>query len=174
LAEKLSLYEFGKNIMKRILVAIDLSSQASFVFANALDLARIQASNLMVFHRLDSDPEEETNAFMGIGTLADVDMTGATLRLRRERLENRLKEAQSWLDSYVQQAIAQDVPAESQCQMGEPGILICELAKSWRADLIVLGRRGHRGLSELFLGSVSNYVLHHAPCSVLVIQGPRK
>jgi len=37
--------------------------------------------------------------------------------------------------------------------------------------LVVVGRRGHSGLSELFLGSVSNYVLHRAPCSVLTIQG---
>ncbi len=38
------------------------------------------------------------------------------------------------------------------------------------ADLIVLGRRGRTGLAEALLGSVSNYVLHHAPCSVLVVQ----
>lgn len=34
-----------------------------------------------------------------------------------------------------------------------------------------MGRRGHKGLSEILLGSVSNYVVHHAPCSVLVLQG---
>jgi len=28
---------------------------------------------------------------------------------------------------------------------------------------------GRTGLRELFLGSVSNYVLHHAPCSVMVV-----
>ncbi len=39
------------------------------------------------------------------------------------------------------------------------------------ADLIVVGRRGRSGLSELILGSASNYVLHHAPCSVLTLQG---
>ncbi|NEO65320.1 MAG: universal stress protein, partial [Moorea sp. SIO4G2] len=37
--------------------------------------------------------------------------------------------------------------------------------------LIVLGRRGLGGLKEMVLGSVSNYVVHHAPCSVLVVQG---
>jgi nucleotide-binding universal stress UspA family protein len=33
-----------------------------------------------------------------------------------------------------------------------------------------MGRRGRTGLSELFLGSVSNYVTHHAPCSVLTLK----
>jgi nucleotide-binding universal stress UspA family protein len=54
---------------------------------------------------------------------------------------------------------------------GDPGNKICALAETWEADLIILGRRGHTGLKEFFLGSISNYVLHHAPCSVLTIQG---
>ncbi|MEO0350033.1 MAG: universal stress protein, partial [Cyanobacteria bacterium P01_A01_bin.15] len=41
----------------------------------------------------------------------------------------------------------------------------------WNADLIMMGRRGRSGFSELLLGSVSNYVMHHAPCSVLTVQG---
>ncbi|WP_442949349.1 universal stress protein [Nostoc sp.] len=42
---------------------------------------------------------------------------------------------------------------------------------SWGADLIVLGRRGLKGFAELLAGSVSNHVVHHSPCSVLVVQG---
>jgi hypothetical protein len=34
-----------------------------------------------------------------------------------------------------------------------------------------MGRRGRTGISELLLGSVSNYVTHHATCSVLIVQG---
>lgn len=53
---------------------------------------------------------------------------------------------------------------------GAPGYQICTLANEWQIDLIVMGRKGHSGLAELFIGSVSNYVLHHAHCSVLVVQ----
>ncbi|MGF1673753.1 MAG: universal stress protein, partial [Rivularia sp. (in: cyanobacteria)] len=53
-----------------------------------------------------------------------------------------------------------------------PGYMICNVARSREVDLIVVGRHGRTGLSEFFLGSVSNYVLHHAPCSVLTIQKP--
>ncbi|MEM9908892.1 MAG: universal stress protein, partial [Cyanobacteria bacterium P01_D01_bin.44] len=56
---------------------------------------------------------------------------------------------------------------------GTPEHLICDLAHSWNADVIVLGSRGHRGLRELFLGSISNYVTHHAPCSVWVVRPDR-
>jgi hypothetical protein len=51
-----------------------------------------------------------------------------------------------------------------------PGPTICKLAHDWPADLIVLGNRGRSGMAELLLGSVSNYVLHHAACSVLVVK----
>ncbi|MBE9048435.1 universal stress protein, partial [Pleurocapsales cyanobacterium LEGE 10410] len=53
---------------------------------------------------------------------------------------------------------------------GNPGRLICELAADWSADLILVGSRGLKGLKEMFLGSVSNYVTHHAPCSVLIVR----
>jgi nucleotide-binding universal stress UspA family protein len=38
------------------------------------------------------------------------------------------------------------------------------------ARLLVVGNRGHNGLSEALLGSVSQYLVHHAPCPVVVIR----
>lgn len=46
---------------------------------------------------------------------------------------------------------------------------IIEFAKSWKADLIVVGSHG-RGFWGRMLGSVSDGVVHHAPCSVLVVR----
>jgi nucleotide-binding universal stress UspA family protein len=60
--------------------------------------------------------------------------------------------------------------ALSIAQAAEAELLLLQ-AQIWHADLIVMGRRGVSGMHELFLGSVSNYVTHHAPCSVLVVQG---
>ncbi|MEY3330640.1 MAG: hypothetical protein RLZZ115_3525 [Cyanobacteriota bacterium] len=46
------------------------------------------------------------------------------------------------------------------------------MTKKWGADLVIVGRRNRSELAELFLGSVSNYVVHHVKCSVLVVQQP--
>ena len=49
---------------------------------------------------------------------------------------------------------------------------ILKCAKRTRADLVVLGSRGMTSMRKLLLGSVSNKVVRHAPCSVLVIRKP--
>ena len=47
---------------------------------------------------------------------------------------------------------------------------IVEEAEDWGADLIVMGTHGYGFWNRAMLGSVSNSVVHHAPCSVLVVR----
>lgn len=54
--------------------------------------------------------------------------------------------------------------------IGSPQRVIVETAQEWCADLIVVGSHGYGFWSRVLLGSVSNSVLHHAPCSVLVVR----
>lgn len=53
---------------------------------------------------------------------------------------------------------------------GDPGKLICKVAKEQGADLIVMGTRGLNLMKEMLLGSVSHYVLQHAGCPVMTIR----
>ena len=48
---------------------------------------------------------------------------------------------------------------------------IADVARREQADLVVVGSRELCGVKELFLGSVFNGVLHHAPCPVLIVRG---
>jgi nucleotide-binding universal stress UspA family protein len=57
--------------------------------------------------------------------------------------------------------------------LGNPEQQIVEKARDWKADLIVVGSHG-RGFWGRLIGSVSNDVVHHAPCSVLVVRTPRE
>jgi nucleotide-binding universal stress UspA family protein len=47
---------------------------------------------------------------------------------------------------------------------------IIETANEWGADLVVLGSHGRRGFERFLLGSVSQAVAYHAPCSVEIVR----
>jgi len=63
--------------------------------------------------------------------------------------------------------------AEVRVLGGEPASAVCELATEVGARAIVIGTRGRGGLSRALLGSVSDYVVRNAPCTVVVTrEGP--
>jgi Universal stress protein UspA and related nucleotide-binding proteins len=63
-----------------------------------------------------------------------------------------------------------DVPFEvsTTVELGAPARMIIEEAERWKPDLIAVGSHGHGFWGRLALGSVSDAVLHHARCTVLV------
>jgi len=53
---------------------------------------------------------------------------------------------------------------------GKPGEAICSVAKDEQATLVVMGSRGLSTVRRTLLGSVSDYVIHHAHCPVAVVK----
>lgn len=53
---------------------------------------------------------------------------------------------------------------------GDPRVILLDEAKKWNADLVVLGSHGRRGMDRLLMGSVSESLALHAPCSVEVVR----
>lgn len=58
---------------------------------------------------------------------------------------------------------------QERMETGEAGPLLCRLASELKVDVVVVGSRGRGALKRALLGSVSSYVMHHAPCAVLVV-----
>ena len=55
---------------------------------------------------------------------------------------------------------------------GDPRLAIVDYAAQWKADLLVVGSHGRKGLGRLLIGSVAEYVARHAHCSVLIVRVP--
>jgi nucleotide-binding universal stress UspA family protein len=55
---------------------------------------------------------------------------------------------------------------------GQPGPALCDLAEELSADAIVMGSRGRGGLRRALLGSVSDYIVRNAPCTVIIARPP--
>ena len=52
---------------------------------------------------------------------------------------------------------------------GDPAAEIVAEAEAWKADLLVLGTHGRRGMERLLVGSVAEAVVRNAPCNVVVV-----
>ncbi|HEX7495505.1 MAG TPA: universal stress protein, partial [Candidatus Limnocylindrales bacterium] len=71
----------------------------------------------------------------------------------------------------VQRAKAAGVDATFLVWEGEAGDAIVAAADAENADLIVVGSHGRSGVSRFLIGSVSDYVVRHAHCPVMVVRG---
>jgi len=155
----------------KILVAIDDSKSAERVFERGLALAEQNQAELVIFHGMNMQRITDAMPLMGTGIGIDLASSKAIFEFQQKQLQAQSKTIQATLDRYRQQAEAQNISAETAYRIGDPGAWICDLAQAMNVDLIVMGRRGFCGLKEVFLGSVSNYVMHQATCSVMVVQG---
>src|SRR5215217_2120088 len=140
----------------RILLAIDGSEEAELAALRAVDLAQRTDSELHVVYvgvvpSFLSDP----------GTLGD----DGKLYEQIEAESRELLRKESW-----RVKVAGGTVAGTHLRMGVVDLEIVALAKELGADLIVMGCRGHRGIRRAIEGSISDAVIRHSPCPVLVVR----
>ncbi|MEV4729975.1 universal stress protein [Saccharopolyspora sp. NPDC049426] len=63
-----------------------------------------------------------------------------------------------------------EVAVRNEVASGHPASALLDAAEDVGADLIAVGHRGHGGFTEALLGSVSQHVMHHAHCPVIVVR----
>jgi nucleotide-binding universal stress UspA family protein len=158
-------------MFNKILVAIDYSERSNYVFDAALSLAKANKANLMLLNVI-SDTEEDYPQLPTYSYYPILD--DRTAEIYHQKLEEYKQARLDLLRSLTEIATEADVPTEFSQISGNPGRILCDMAENWQADLIVVGSRGLTGIKEMFLGSVSNYVTHHASCSVLIVHTPVK
>lgn len=160
----------SKPAIAKILVALDYLDDSSTVLTQALEIAEKFQAELRLFHCIEPQPVSmpEIGALAAYGGMIDA----TAIAIQEQQFSSYLNTVAAWLERLTKVATDRHLVAKAEYHVGEPRQEICAIAKTWEADLIILGRRGLSGISEVLLGSVSSYVLHHAPCSVMVIQHP--
>jgi nucleotide-binding universal stress UspA family protein len=142
----------------RILLATDGSKEAALAAKTAADMAQKTASELHVVY-VGSSLE-----YVGMGPPEIGDIPAPT----QEQLS---AEARELLDAEVEQVKAQGgIVAQAHLGVGIPDREIVALAEEIGAGLIVLGSRGRSGIRRALMGSVSDSVVRHAHCPVLVMR----
>jgi nucleotide-binding universal stress UspA family protein len=145
-------------MFQKILVAIDKGEIGRQVLDAAIALAKCNNASLHLL-RVLSYEDEHAPGLKEKGT--------SEYQLRWSIFE---ADNQELLEASLATVTDAGLPVETSLIPGKPGRVICDMAKMLSVDTIVLGRRELTGFKELILGSVSNYVVHSAPCSVLVVQ----
>ena len=144
----------------RVLVAIDGSRPA----ARALDLVCgvpwPAGTTIVVAQAVES----------GEGLYGGLWPTAAMVEVGRLETDVRMAAGQDVTEAAAQLA-RPGVTIETAVLRGRPATVIGERARAMRADLIVVGSRGHGRISSMLLGSVSSELVDHAPAPVLVARG---
>ena len=90
--------------------------------------------------------------------------------MTRELLEEARKVAARASDALQRSGLM----VETVVREGDPRTEIVAEAEKFQADLVVLGSKGRSGVARWLMGSVAEYVVRHAPCSVEVARNPHR
>ena len=158
-------------MLKKIMVGLDKSPLSMAALEEAIALAQAYGAELKLIHILTGyEPGAPQRITRFDGYYYPV-MSQPILEEYQRDWNKFVSDYRIWLDGQVETVSLTDLTLSSDMRLGDPGRELCAVAKEWQADLIVLGSHGRSGIKEMLMGSVSNYVTHHAPCSVLISHG---
>jgi nucleotide-binding universal stress UspA family protein len=139
--------------LETILLATDGSLESVPASEQAIDLA-IQVDARLLVVSVVASTRQPSEAAGG----------GVTASDSRDSLSTKAQ-------GIVQRARAAGADATYLVWEGEAGEAIVAAADSENADLIVVGSHGRSGVSRFLIGSVSDFVVRHAHCPVMVVRG---
>lgn len=141
-----------------VLVAVDGSDASEQALDKGIQLVKQNDSRLIIAHVID------TRAFQTISSYDE------------EMANQAIKMAQQTLEEYEAYALKKGVEhLEIVIKYGSPKKIIAyQLPVIYDVDLILLGATGLNVVERLLIGSVSHYIIRHAPCDVLIVRNDEK
>ncbi len=146
------------SVYRKILVPIDGSATSTRGLTEAIRLAQDQGAALRLVHVLD-----ELIVTPGAETVVYLDNTVDLLREAGEQILAKAK-------TLVQEAGLEAESVIREIMGGRAAGSVVAEAKSWGADLIVLGTHGRRGVGRLVMGSDAEEVVRTAQVPVLLVR----
>lgn len=150
---ELDLQSARRGRIRTVLLATDLSPVSEAATLQAIDLAGALGARLLVVNVID---------------LGERPGGEVTPLVRAARVDRQRAERERPLMAVIDQARTRGVEAAFLLWTGEPGHSIVAAADAEGADLVIVGTRGLDRAGRFLLGSVSDYVVYHCSCPVLV------
>jgi nucleotide-binding universal stress UspA family protein len=149
-------------VYKRILVPVDGSATSTAGLREALRLARNQKARVRLVHIVD-----EVTIFASAEAGLNIEPVIESLQSGGKRV----------LERAAKLAASRGVRAETDLvenATSRVAELLVARARRWRADLIVMGTHGRRGVNRLVLGSDAELVVRNSPAPVLLVRSARR
>jgi len=146
------------ELPKTILVPTDFSECSADALQYAVQLAQKLDARLYVLHVWQAP----ISGWEG-GWAIPPEVTDAIEKASRDQLTSFVAKARK--DS-------PQLEVEAICMEGDPRMSIVRRAKEFKADLIIMGTHGRRGISHALLGSVTENIIRNASCAVLAVRQP--
>jgi nucleotide-binding universal stress UspA family protein len=143
---------------QRIMVAVDGSDTAERGLKEAIALAKDQKAKLAIVYVIDLVVIYEFGE-------PSVNYIESTREFARDTIVRARQTAQA---AGIEAEIQSPEIYTSGYHVADT---IAELARNWKADLMVVGTHGRRGVTRLLLGSVAERVVRVAPCPLLLVRG---
>lgn len=146
---------------KRILVPVDGSTTSAQGLDEAIKLAQLTGASLRLIHVVDTLTTTS-------GALPSAYYTVEVPLQRKEAAEQILEQARAHATASGLQVDTLLIDSVM------PGVAeaVIEQAKTWSADLIVIGTHGRRGIGRILLGSDAEQIARMAPVPVLLVRAP--
>ncbi len=141
-------------MFRKVLVAIDGSSQSRLALSTAIDVAKVWKAEIHAAYVIE----------IGLFSSLPVDNTWEVMYSLLD------KEGKEILDSAVAAGTEAGVPLTTHLRQGHAGQELLNLAGEIGADLIVLGSLGKSGIERLLIGSVSSFVVTNSPVTTMVVR----
>ncbi len=145
-------------IPKTIVVGVDFSTHSEAAVTQAVDLARLHGAKLILAHA-GVVPEPAVDVSAELSRAA-----GEWQQVLRDDLEEKRRALASLRERYEGQGVTVSHVVVDDL----PDAALVKAAEEFGADLVVVGSRGHTGMSRLLLGSVAERVVRHADAHVMV------
>ena len=140
---------------KNILVGVDGSDQGNLAYQQAIEVAKRNNGRVIVAHVI----ENNVYTMMGYSSLNDSLLDQETENAK-ELLDDCKAYAKSVGFSQVETVVTYGSAKDMMCK---------DLPEKYAVDLIMVGQSGLNAVERLMIGSVSSYIIRHAPCDVLIV-----
>ena len=146
----------------RVLLAVDGSACSEAAVQMVADRFRPEGTHVKVIHAVEWMHEMPLCFQYAYGTSAGEDVA--------ECRNNSFERARLLVGRIAAQLEFRGFHTSVLTPDADPRHAILETATDWPADLIVMGSHGRRGIERMFLGSLAESVMRHAPCSVEIVR----